>query len=89
MSEEIKNTAAPAAEGKVTEQQVRREKLAYFQGEGRDPFQITKFERSAFSAQIKADYEGFENKTVSVAGRIMSKRGMGKAIFRPGAAFPS
>ncbi len=61
--------------------QVRRDKLANLQQEGRDPFCQTKFERSAWSAEIKADYDSFENKPVSVAGRIMSKRGMGKAIF--------
>ena len=61
--------------------QVRRDKLAALQQEGRDPFQQTKFARTAWSEEIKADYEGFENKQVSVAGRIMSKRGMGKAIF--------
>ena len=61
--------------------QVRRDKLAALQQEGRDPFQQTKFSRTAWSEEIKTDYEGFENKQVSVAGRIMSKRGMGKAIF--------
>ena len=61
--------------------QVRRDKLAALQQEGRDPFQQTKFARTAWSEEIKTDYEGFENKQVSVAGRIMSKRGMGKAIF--------
>ena len=61
--------------------QIRRDKLSALQQEGRDPFVQTKFERSAWSAEIKADYDSFENKTVSVAGRIMSKRGMGKAIF--------
>lgn len=61
--------------------QVRRDKLAALQAEGRDPFQKTKFERTAYSAEIKGDYDAFDGKTVSVAGRIMSKRGMGKAIF--------
>jgi len=61
--------------------QVRRDKLTALQQEGRDPFQKTKFTRSAWSSQIKDDYDAFEGKTVSVAGRIMSKRGMGKAIF--------
>ena len=61
--------------------QVRRDKLAALQQEGRDPFQQTKFARTAWSEEIKADFEGFENKQVAVAGRIMSKRGMGKAIF--------
>lgn len=61
--------------------QVRRDKLAALQAEGRDPFQKTKFERTAYSAEIKGSYDAFDGKTVSVAGRIMSKRGMGKAIF--------
>jgi len=61
--------------------QVRRDKLSALQEAGRDPFQITKFRRSAWSTEILADYEGFEGKTVSVAGRMMSKRGMGKAAF--------
>ena len=60
---------------------VRREKLANLQEEGRNPFEQTRFDRTAWSEEIKADYETFEGKTVSVAGRIMSKRGMGKAIF--------
>ena len=61
--------------------QVRRDKLTALQQEGRDPFEQTKFVRSAYSADIKADYDAFDGKTVQVAGRIMSKRGMGKAIF--------
>ena len=61
--------------------QIRRDKLAALQQEGRDPFQQTKFVRSAWSSEIKDNYDNFDAKTVSVAGRIMSKRGMGKAIF--------
>ena len=61
--------------------QIRRDKLSTLQQEGRDPFRETRFERTALSVEILNDFEGFENKTVSVAGRIMSKRGMGKAIF--------
>ena len=61
--------------------QVRRDKLASLQQEGRDPFKLTKFERTAYSADIIADYDALEGQTVSVAGRMMSKRGMGKAIF--------
>ncbi|MBR4425379.1 MAG: lysine--tRNA ligase [Oscillospiraceae bacterium] len=61
--------------------QVRRDKLRALQEAGRDPFRITRFVRSAWSAEILADYAGFEDKAVQVAGRIMSKRGMGKAIF--------
>lgn len=61
--------------------QVRRDKLKALQDEGRDPFQQTKFNRSAWSDEIKADYDAFDGKNVAIAGRIMSKRGMGKAIF--------
>ena len=60
---------------------IRREKLSNLQQEGRDPFTKTRFDRTAWSSEIKENYDAFENKTVSVAGRIMSKRGMGKAIF--------
>ena len=61
--------------------QIRREKLAALQAEGRDPFAQTKFDWNADSAAIKADYEAFEGKTVRVAGRLMSKRGQGKVMF--------
>ena len=61
--------------------QIRREKLAALQAEGRDPFVQTKFDWDADSAAIKADYEAFEGKTVRVAGRLMSKRGQGKVMF--------
>ena len=61
--------------------QVRRDKLAALQAEGRDPFHITKFDFNADSAAIKADYQTFEGKVVRVAGRLMSKRGMGKVLF--------
>ena len=61
--------------------QIRREKLAALQAEGRDPFQQTKFDFNADSAAIKADYDAFEGKTVRVAGRLMSKRGQGKVMF--------
>ena len=61
--------------------QVRRDKLAALQAEGQDPFQITKFDFNADSAAIKADYAAYEGKIVRVAGRLMSKRGMGKVLF--------
>ena len=77
---DIKTNEVPAQE--LSEiLQVRRDKLMALQQEGRDPFEQTKFVRSAYSADIKADYDAFDGKTVQVAGRIMSKRGMGKAIF--------
>jgi len=61
--------------------QIRREKLAALQAEGRDPFVQTKFDFNADSAAIKADYEAYAEKTVKVAGRLMSKRGQGKVMF--------
>ncbi|MBP3684687.1 MAG: lysine--tRNA ligase [Oscillospiraceae bacterium] len=61
--------------------QIRREKLAALQAEGRDPFLQTKFDFNADSAAIKGNYEAFEGKTVKVAGRLMSKRGQGKVMF--------
>ena len=61
--------------------QVRRDKLAALQSEGRDPFTITKFKLTAYSEDVKADFDAFENQHVAMAGRVMAKRGMGKAIF--------
>ena len=60
---------------------VRREKLAELQAAGKDPFQITKYDVTAHSEDVKADYAEWEGKEVSVAGRMMSKRVMGKASF--------
>ena len=60
---------------------VRREKLAELQTEGRDPFQITKYDQTAHSADIKDHYAEYDGKEVSIAGRIMSKLVMGKASF--------
>ena len=82
MSEEIKNGEQEQEQEKLSEiLQVRREKLKAFQDAGRDPFQVTRFARTAWSAEITGDYERFAEKSAAVAGRIMSKRGMGKAIF--------
>lgn len=60
---------------------VRREKLAELQEAGKDPFQITKYDVTVHSADVKEDYEQWEGKEVSIAGRMMSKRVMGKASF--------
>ncbi len=60
---------------------VRREKLSELQASGRDPFQIVKYEVSHHSQDIKDQFENLEGKTVTVAGRMMSKRVMGKASF--------
>jgi lysyl-tRNA synthetase class 2 len=60
---------------------IRREKLATLQEEGKDPFWITKYEQSHYSQKIKDDYDVLEGTQVSIAGRIMAKRLMGKASF--------
>lgn len=60
---------------------VRREKLAELQGSGKDPFVITKYDQTHHSQEIKDNYEELEGKIVSLAGRMMSKRVMGKASF--------
>ena len=60
---------------------VRREKLAALQAEGRDPFQLTKFVVTSNAQEIKDHFDEMEGKPVSIAGRMMSKRGMGKVSF--------
>ena len=60
---------------------VRREKLAELQQNGRDPFVITKYDQTHHSQEIKDNFEELEGKQVSIAGRMMSKRVMGKASF--------
>lgn len=61
--------------------QVRREKLANLQAEGKDPFQITKFDVTHHTSDIKDNFEELEGKSVTIAGRLMQKRVMGKASF--------
>ena len=60
---------------------IRKEKLKELQAQGKDPFQVTKYNRTHLSQEIKDNYEELEGKDVSVAGRIMAKRIMGKASF--------
>ena len=60
---------------------VRREKLADLQERGKDPFQITKFDVTHHSQEVKDDFDALEGKIVTIAGRMMSKRVMGKASF--------
>ena len=60
---------------------IRREKLKALQDEGRDPFQITKFDVTHHTQDIKDNFDAMEGSEVSVAGRLMSKRGMGKVSF--------
>ena len=61
--------------------QIRRDKLAELQEKGKDPFEITKFNRTNTAGEVKANYEEFEGKYITVAGRIIAKRIMGKASF--------
>ena len=61
--------------------QVRRDKLAELKENGNDPFEITKYDFDSYSSDIKADYDKFDGKTVRIAGRMMSRRVMGKASF--------
>lgn len=75
------NQKKPQAEDVNQILAVRREKLAKLQAEGKDPFRITKFEVTAHSMEVKNHYDTYEGKEVSVAGRIMFKRIMGKASF--------
>ncbi len=72
----------PAPELDLNQQmKVRREKLAALQAEGQDPFLQTRFDWDTTSQQIKDNYDDMEGKAVKVAGRLMSKRGMGKVSF--------
>ena len=78
--EKNQNQAAPEQDiNKLM--QVRLEKLQELQAQGRDPFEIVKYDVTHHSMEIKNDYEAFEGKEVTVAGRMMSKRVMGKASF--------
>ena len=93
MSEENRNeqmnaqrtdgAAADAAQEQDTNRliKVRMEKLRELQEAGRDPFQIVTYDQTEHSAQIKNNFEAFEGRQVSIAGRMMSKRIMGKASF--------
>ena len=61
--------------------QIRRDKLKQLQESGNDPFQITRYAVDSDSANIKDNFDALEGTEVSVAGRLMSKRGMGKVSF--------
>ncbi|MCR4945072.1 MAG: lysine--tRNA ligase [Clostridium sp.] len=63
------------------QEQLRREKLAELQKQGKDPFDVYKVERTHTSQEVKDNYDTLEGKDVTVAGRIMSKRGQGKVVF--------
>ena len=71
----------PTAEELSEILQIRRDKLAALQKAGQDPFEQTKYDRTAYAADINNKFEEYEGQAVSVAGRVMSKRDMGKASF--------
>ena len=75
-----KNTQQPEL-SMVDQVRIRREKLAQLQQEGQNPFAQTKFDFTSNSAEIKKNFEQMEGKEVSVSGRLMTKRGMGKVMF--------
>ena len=76
-----KNQQVPQEENLSQLLQIRRDKLKELQESGNDPFQITRYEVDNDSANIKANFDALEGQAVSVAGRLMSKRGMGKVSF--------
>ena len=86
MAENLENqntqaNAEPTAEELSEVLRVRREKLAALQQAGNDPFAQTRFDRTVYAQQIAEQFDQLEEKPVAVAGRIMSKRSMGKASF--------
>ena len=60
---------------------IRRDKLDALKADGKNPFEKTSFDRTAYAADIVEHFEAMEGKTVRIAGRLLSKRGMGKASF--------
>ncbi len=82
MKEAVNNVTEEITQEKLSEiLQVRRDKLAALKEAGKDPFEIVKYDVTANSAEIFANFEAMEGKEVSVAGRMMSRRVMGKASF--------
>ncbi len=81
MAEQNKKQNAGAQQDIGELLKIRRDKLSALQEEGKDPFQITKFDVTHHSTEVKENFEALEGKTVTVAGRMMSKRVMGKASF--------
>ncbi len=81
MAEQVMNPAEQTQEELSEILKVRREKLADLKAAGNDPYQKTKYDVQNYTSDIKADYDSFEGKTVRLAGRLMSRRIMGKASF--------
>ncbi|MBP5242158.1 MAG: lysine--tRNA ligase, partial [Clostridia bacterium] len=81
MQNQAEPTAEEAAEQLAEQARIRREKLAKLQAEGNNPYEKVKYDVTADSAKIKENFEEYEGKVVRVAGRLMSRRIMGKASF--------
>ena len=81
MADKNNQNASPEQQNLSQLLQIRRDKLKELQESGNDPFQITKYVVDNDSANIKANFDALEGQKVSVAGRLMSKRGMGKVSF--------
>ncbi len=82
MKEAVNNVTEEMTEEKLSELlQIRRDKLTALKEAGKDPFEIVKYDVTANSAEIFANFEAMEGKEVSIAGRMMSRRVMGKASF--------
>ena len=81
MAEKNNQNGTPEQENLSQLLQIRRDKLKQLQESGSDPFQITRYEVDNDSANIKDSFDALEGKEVSIAGRLMSKRGMGKVSF--------
>ena len=79
--EEIKNNALETEQDLSEILQIRRDKLENLKSAGKNPFEKVKYNRTAFSQDIKDDYDNYAEKTVGIAGRLISKRVMGKASF--------
>ncbi len=82
MADQVQNAAEEITKEELSEiLQVRRDKLADLKASGKDPYQITKYDVDSYSAEIKADFDSYAEKTVSIAGRMVGRRIMGKASF--------
>ncbi|MBP3388549.1 MAG: lysine--tRNA ligase, partial [Clostridia bacterium] len=81
MSEQIPMTEEMSAQQLSELLQIRRDKLTGLQDAGKNPYAITKYDVTAMNADIRADFDKMEGQTVRIAGRMMSRRIMGKASF--------
>ncbi|MGN1249871.1 MAG: amino acid--tRNA ligase-related protein, partial [Candidatus Spyradocola sp.] len=81
MAENNQPAQEQTAEQLSEQARIRREKLQALQAAGRDPYTITRYDRTHCSTDIIADFDALEGQTVSIAGRVMSRRIMGKASF--------